>query len=185
MRKIATISRNHDAAIGKEVTKPSPLLMNQLVNDENKAYLKALPDFIRLNYSLGAKDYNILLVHGGPISNRTYLTEDLSASYYWDMLEKHNADLICCAHTHKPFHKTIQRDNQIKHIVNIGSLGKPKDGNQKGCCTEISLTHSTEQETNIKVEFVRIAYDVSKAYQGVLDCEGLTDDLAKALIEAR
>ena len=55
MRKIATIAGNHDAAIGKEATKPSPLLMNQLVNDENKAYLKALPDFIRLNYSLGSK----------------------------------------------------------------------------------------------------------------------------------
>ena len=95
--------------------------------------------------------------------------EDLDEAYVLDMMNEANADILCCAHTHLPFHKAIETTNGFKHVINIGSLGKPKDGDVRGCFAMLTIdaNSSLAKQNGISVEFMRVAYDVEKAAQAV------------------
>ena len=66
---------------------------------------------------------------------------------------------------------TLRRD--VKHLVNVGSVGQPRDGNPKasyGLFDTESWTYSN----------IRVAYDVDKTAQAILK-ERLPDFLAQRL----
>ena len=66
-------------------------------------------------------------------------------------------------------------------MINIGSVGKPKDGNPQGCY--VMLTVDDSAINPIMVEFIRFDYDINKAAKGIEDSP-LPDELAERLRKA-
>ncbi|MAS33108.1 MAG: YfcE family phosphodiesterase [Anaerolineaceae bacterium] len=124
---------------------------NAHTSDENKAFLRSLVDSIRLE--LGS--YRVLLVHGSPRKINEYLYEDRSDSSFERILNAANADVLVCGHTHLPYHKMLPDG---RHIINAGSVGKPKDNNPDACYIVL-----TAESNDLTVEFVRVPYDVERA----------------------
>ncbi len=58
-------------------------------------------------------------------------------------------------------------------------MGKPKDGDPRACVTLIDIT-----QAKVKVEFLRVPYDVEKAAQAIV-ANGLPPYFADRLKEAR
>jgi len=84
----------------------------------NKEWIKKLPREIRLK----TKDKNILMVHGSPtsLSERVDLLNDNQIIV---MMEKADANVLFCAHTHMPYHKIVGSNR----IVNSGECRKTKN----------------------------------------------------------
>ena len=78
-------------------------------------------------------------------------------------------------HTHKPYHRILQSEasntNHYRHAINIGSVGKPKDGNPFGCYVLLTINaeSSIENKDAIKVEFIRFDYNVERAAKAIED----------------
>lgn len=88
------------------------------------------------------------------------------------ILEQADAHIMLFGHTHKPYHRILKDSNRdFRHAINIGSVGKPKDGDIRGCYVVIDLDEnfSLNKADSFKVEFVRVQYDVEKAAQAVED----------------
>ena len=192
-RGIATIAGNHDLKLNK-LAAIAPELLHasgkdyayHLVEATHRDYLLALPAHIRLEYTLKGKPFNILLVHGSPLSVDEYLTEGLDESYVLDLLAQANADILCAGHTHLPYHRTLKRANgNIAHVINIGSVGKPKDGNPRGCYAMLNINTTTDiaEKDAIGVEFIRFDYDVERAALAV-EKSPLPDEFADRLRKA-
>lgn len=181
-KKIATLSGNHDAVVGIPTEKVSGAFTNNILTEDVKNYLLSLPDHIRLEYKLQGKRSNLLFVHGSTRRNNEYILEETDDNYLLELLDEANADILCCAHTHKPFHRAIKTADGYKHVINIGSLGKPKDGDARGCYVVLEIEPSSNliSEHGISVSFNRVAYDVEKAAVAVENSE-LPDAFAEAL----
>ena len=67
-----------------------------------------------------------------------------------------------------PADRTKDRPH-YRHAINIGSVGKPKDGTNKGCYVILtSNADSTGSNKNtVAVEFIRFDYDVERAAKAV------------------
>jgi hypothetical protein len=82
---------------------------------------------------------------------------------------------MCFGHTHKPYHRilpTERGDNpHYRHAINIGSVGKPKDNNPKGCYVMLTINEHTtiSDKDSVQVEFIRFDYDIEKAVKAVED----------------
>ena len=66
--------------------------------------------------------------------------------------------------------------------MNIGSVGKPKDGDPRSCYAVLDIDPAREEP--VEVELVRVAYDVEKAARAVAESP-LPDAFAEALRVAR
>ena len=177
-RGIAILAGNHDLK-----TKGYAY---ELVSAENRQYLNTLPAHIKLEFQLNNDHLNIVLAHGSTRSINEYVLEDTDEAYVLDMMEEAKADIFCVGHSHKPYHRILKAaDNNFKHVVNIGSVGKPKDGNPMGCYVLLTLNDdsSIADKDSIQVEFIRFAYDVEKAAKAVEDSH-LPDELADKLRKA-
>lgn len=55
------------------------------------------------------------------------------------------------------------------HIINAGSVGKPKDGDQRACYTTITVTPEIDKTTpdSLTVEFIRVSYDVERSARAI------------------
>jgi Predicted phosphoesterase len=116
------------------------------VTDDNKRFLQQLAPQLRIG--IGAR--RVLLVHGSPRRMNEYLFEDRPESSFQRLAEGSEADLIAFGHTHKPYVKAVGGVT----FLNIGSVGKPKDGDPRACVALV-----TESTT----EFVRVPYDIATA----------------------
>lgn len=95
------------------------------VTVENKLFLRTLAHEIRFE----ADGRRVLLVHGSPRKINEYLFEDRPLSSFQRLAASSNADIIVYGHTHKPYTKLV--DDVL--FVNVGSVGKPKDGDWRAC----------------------------------------------------
>lgn len=187
-RSIATISGNYDYGIGnnsddcgcayktdqdKENGAVSIAFTNNTITQEERIYLRDLPRHIQIEFDNGQKLIKILLVHGSPRRINEYLFEDRQEKSLLRIMEKADADIMFFGHTHKPYHKKLVYEHQdetlYRHAVNIGSVGKPKDGDPRACYVLLSITNSFDLKdpTSMKVEFVRVSYDIEKAARAV------------------
>lgn len=176
-RKIATLAGNHDlkvlnlkSANADELQESGKKYAYHIVGKQERDYLLTLPAHIRLEFQLNDDSLNILLVHGSPRSVDEYVLEDAEESYVLQLMEEANADVLCVGHSHKPYHRIIQAaSGSFKHIINTGSIGKPKDNNPLGCYVllELSEASSNIQNESIKVDFVRFEYDIEKAASAI------------------
>jgi len=139
---------------------------NQTVTDQNRAYLNSLPAHLRLEFGVNGTPWNLLMVHGSPRKINEYLFEDRKNESLLRMMRQADTNLMAFGHTHKPYHKVLnEEDGTVRHAVNIGSVGKPKDGDPRACYAllewynELDLTRPDA----LNVQFVRVEYDVERA----------------------
>lgn len=205
-RGIPTIAGNYDFGIGRATDDcgcayksdeekangaVSISYTNQIVQADERQYLRTLPKHIRVELEMqeGAP-VSLLLVHGSPRKINEYLFEDRDEKSLQRILESANADILCFGHTHKPYHRVLnsgtEAEPHFRHAVNIGSVGKPKDGDPRGGYVLLELDeHSNlRNENSIRVAFVRFEYDVEMAARAVEESP-LPDAYAIALRVAK
>lgn len=105
------------------------------------------------------------LVHGNQTLNTVYVTADRSDEFLVAMADSLGAragDVVAFGHTHLPFHRVL---NAV-HFVNTGSVGRPKDGDARAGYVIINLEGAA-----VQVEFVRVAYDVERSAQAIIDSD--------------
>ena len=187
-RSIPTIAGNYDFGIGRMSNECgcayktdhdkangniSISYTNEIMKPAERAYLRTLPAHIKVEYQLNEDKLNLLLVHGSPRKINEYLFEDREEKSLLRILHDADADILCFGHTHKPYHRvleeTIGESTRYRHAINIGSVGKPKDGNPQGgyVMLHINDNSSTLNKDSIQVEFIRFDYDVEKAAKAV------------------
>ena len=187
-RGIPTIAGNYDQGIGtssddcgcayktepeKEMGKISISFTNSVVNPDERAYLRTLPAHIKIEFQPNQDKLNLLLVHGSPRKINEYLFEDRDEKSLLRIMEQADADIMCFGHTHKPYHRILPAGqtevSHYRHAVNIGSVGKPKDGNPKGGYVVLTIqdNSSITRKDSIQVEFIRFDYDIERAARAV------------------
>ena len=133
------------------------------VNAETKSRLRALPFRIDLRPGGGHESGPTLrLVHGAATRNTLYWDESRSDDFARRMAEKLGAiegDAIAFGHTHVPW----KRDVDGILFVNVGSVGRPKDGDPRA-----SWAIASWDGDRIDVRHVRTEYDVERAVAGIL-----------------
>ncbi|OSZ79588.1 YfcE family phosphodiesterase [Chitinophagaceae bacterium IBVUCB1] len=187
-RGIPTIAGNYDFGIGRSSDdcgcayktdedkahgKVSISYTNEVVGSEERKYLRTLPSHIRVEYKLNDDHANLLLVHGSPRKINEYLFEDRDEKSLLRIMKDADAAIMCFGHTHKPYHRVLQEYADgiaiYRHAINIGSVGKPKDGDIRACYAILHIDeryglHTTQ---GLEVEFVRVEYDVEAAAKAV------------------
>ena len=164
-----------DSPRGEELSHLSYEWTREHVTAETKRFLGALPFRMDLRPRGGHKSGPTLtLVHGTPTLNTLYWTEDRPDSFASKMAKAAGAregDLIAFGHTHKPWHRVV---NSVR-LLNTGSVGKPKDGDWRA---GYALVEADEEI--VRVEFVRVEYDLERTVEGILGSE-LPDEFAEQL----
>jgi putative phosphoesterase len=189
-RGIPTIAGNYDQGIGlrsdecgcayktdteKDMGKVSISYTNTIVNVEERKYLRTLPAHIKVEFQLNNDKFNLLLVHGSPRKINEYLFEARDEKSMLRIMETADADVMCFGHTHKPYHRTLPTEETVnthyRHAINIGSVGKPKDGNPQGGYVILHITadSSITNKNAVQVDFIRFDYDVEKAAKAIED----------------
>jgi len=187
-RGIPTIAGNYDFGIGrtsndcgcayktdkeKEMGAVSISYTNSIVGSEERNYLRTLPAHLRVEFQLNDDKINLLMVHGSPRRINEYLFEDRDEKSLLRIMRDAGADIMCFGHTHKPYHRILnqtgENEGHFRHAVNIGSVGKPKDGDPRGCYVILTIHEhsSTTSADSLSVEFVRFDYEVEKAAKAV------------------
>ncbi|MCX6364685.1 MAG: metallophosphoesterase family protein [Actinobacteria bacterium] len=124
----------------------------RVASDEVKAYLRTLED----HFTLQASGGEILAVHGSPRRINEYLFEDRPASAMERMSREYPYPAILFGHTHVPYARRVGETT----FVNVGSAGRPKDGDWRVCYALVDPGRLGEDEGF--VEFVRVAYDYER-----------------------
>ncbi len=189
-RGIPTIAGNYDFGIGRrsddcgcayktdeEKTNGSVSISftNETVQNEERQYLRTLPAHIKLEFQLNNDKLKLLLVHGSPRKINEYLFEDREEKSLLRIMRDADADIMCFGHTHKPYHRVLsiqeEENTRFRHAINIGSVGKPKDGDPRGgyVLLRIEENSSIADKESLQVEFARFSYDVEKAAKAVED----------------
>lgn len=159
----------------KDMGKISISYTNLIVKPKERKYLRTLPAHIKAEFQLNNDKLNLLLVHGSRRKINEYLFEDRDEKSLMRIMEQSDADIMCFGHTHKPYHKILSKEPAenayYRHAINIGSIGKPKDGNPQGCYVMLTINadSSITNKDSVQVEFIRLDYDIEKAAKAVED----------------
>ena len=199
-RNIPTIAGNYDFGIGRtsddcgcayktDLEKANGAISisytNQIVKPYERAYLTNSPCPFKMEFQLNQDKLNLLLVHGSPRRINEYLFEDRDEKSLHRIMEQADADIMCFGHTHKPYHRILndtEGKDHFRHAINIGSIGKPKDGNPQGGYVILTINdHSSVLHADsINSELIRFDYDIEKAAKAVED-SSLPNDYAESL----
>ncbi len=200
-RGIPTITGNYDQGIGlmsdecgcvyktepeKDMGKISISYTNSIVKPEERKYLRTLPAHIKVEFQLNEDKLNLLLVHGSPRKINEYLFEDRDEKSLMRIMEGADADIMYFGHTHKPYHRILPTEpaeiKHYRHAINVGSVGKPKDGSPQGCYVILTINadSSIAKKDTVQVAFIRFNYDVEKAAKAI-EYSPLPDDYAEIL----
>ncbi len=169
---------NHDAAAldtslahdFNAIARKAVVWTAEHLTDESKTFLLSLP--------LVERKENILFVHSSPHSPEAWdyiIDSDDAFSAI-----KHFEEQICfIGHTHVPGiysqrgrAKSIDRDEQ--YLVNVGSIGQPRDGNPK-------LAFGIFDSTAWEFELIRSQYDIQQAAEKIYAAK-LPEELGNRLL---
>jgi len=123
----------------------------EVASDEVKAYLRTLEDHFTLDTPAG----ELLAVHGSPRRINEYLFEDRPEKAMARMADEYPHPAIFFGHTHVPYARQVGETV----FVNVGSGGRPKDGDWRVC---YAIVDPTKLGSAGFVEFVRIPYDYER-----------------------
>jgi putative phosphoesterase len=152
------------ASLGFEWTKKH-------ASQKSRDHMRNLPFEIRL----AVEGKKIIIFHASPKKNNLYWYEERPEKFFAEMAAKTDADILIYGHTHKPYRK----DAGGKIFINAGSVGKPKDGDTRACLTLLEITDS-----DVRVEFVRVSYDIEKTASAVIE-SGLPPYFAEKLRQGK
>jgi putative phosphoesterase len=185
-RRIPTIYGNYDWAIARDeedcgcayVSKHDREIGQLSVDwtlantdQDAKDFMRGLP--FDLRFELGGK--RARLVHGSPRKVNEYLFADKPAKTFERIAAGADCDVLVFGHTHKPW----VREYGGVLFVNCGSVGKPKDGDPRGCFAVLR-----ELDDGLEVEIVRVDYPAGEVADEMRSV-GLPEELAAKLVEAR
>jgi predicted phosphodiesterase len=189
-RAIAGIAGNYDSTVAtnykhcgcksesvrqEELAHISYEFTRRTVTPASKQFLGGLPFSLDLR-PLGGHlaGPRLVLVHGTPTLNTLYWTEDRTDDFCLKMaavVGLEAGDAIAFGHTHKPWHRVVEGI----HFINTGSVGRPKDGDQRAGYVLLTLG-----EGPAAVEHFRVAYDIEAATAAVRGA-GLPEDFVEFL----
>lgn len=189
-RGIAGVAGNYDSTVGtdykhcgcryedprqEELSHVSYGWTREHVSPATKQFLAGLPFRIDLlprgGHLAGPR---VVLVHGTPTLNTLYWTADRPDDFCLKMAAHAGAksgDVIAFGHTHIPW----QREVQGIHFVNIGSVGRPKDGDPRAGYVLLDVGSGL-----VHAEVVRVEYDLKRAMDAIRKSD-LPDDFAEYL----
>jgi predicted phosphodiesterase len=159
---------SYNTAAQKEFGHLSIRHVNNVITPDNRAFLGNLPFMLQLKFAFPFHPLRIAMVHGSPSSINEYVYSSATDEYLLELLDVADADILLMGHTHIPFHRSIFCDNEnrkkYKHAVNVGSVGKPKHGNNLACYTimEISRESDLSEASSIRVNFEYVPYNVEE-----------------------
>lgn len=178
-RGIAGVSGNYDSTVAthykhcgcryedarqEELSHLSYAWTLEHTSPASKRFLSGLPFRLDLRPRGGhLSGPRIILVHGNPVLNTVYWTQDRPDSFAQEMAALAGAragDVLAFGHTHKPWQKEIGGI----HFVNTGSVGRPKDGDPRA--GYVLLDVGVDQA--VHAEFVRVTYDVERACEAIV-----------------
>lgn len=139
-------------------------------SEESKEFLRGLPAGITREVGR----MRVLFVHGSPRRLNKYLYEDVPAGEIMSMLQEQNANVLVCGHTHLPYHRELGG----LHVVNAGSVGKPKHGDPSAMYALLDL------DTSVRVRFIKVPYD-HEAAAAAVEKAGLPAQFAAILRTGR
>ena len=169
-RNIPTLMGNYDQGVGNSsddcgcaytskaaetLGKRSIAWSNQNTTEQNKLFLKQLAS----QFPLQVEGLRVRLVHGSPRKINEYLYEARPDATMERLLDLAEADVLVCGHTHIPYHRILPSG---RHVVNTGSVGKPKDGNPQACYVVLESI-----DNNLRVMFKRVPYDIERTAQAI------------------
>lgn len=187
-RRIPTIAGNYDYGIGRHSDECgcayktdeekangsiSISFTNSIIKEEQRAYLRSLPAHITVEFHLNDGPIRLSLVHGSPRKINEYLFEDRPDKSLLRILENAGADILCFGHTHQPYHRILnsgpEGQDHFRHAINIGSVGKPKDKDVRGCYVMLTIDEksSIRDKDSFQVEFIRFEYDIERGAKAV------------------
>lgn len=146
---IVSIKGNHDLDIlnKKFNTEKDPDIFEWTWNslsEKNRSYLETLPEEI----TTVIEGWSVRICHGSPESIELYCYE--GSAYSQSVMDSLSEQVLVCGHTHLPYAKEYSG----KHLINSGSVGKPKIGRPNA--SYILVNFSTEKITS---EIIEVAYD--------------------------
>jgi predicted phosphodiesterase len=187
-RNISCLQGNHDEGIGyrkktfpfsaktkaqQEFGRKSIKYVEDSITEENRTYLCNLPFMIRLDFRFPFQRIRLAMVHGSPNDNNEYILPATGEEYLLQLLDAADADILLMGHTHVPFHKAIYCEQEGKklyrHIVNVGSVGKPKHGSPDSCYAllEIDRSLTLEDPGSVAVHFQYVPYDTKETLRHI------------------
>ena len=183
------ICGNHDwASVGKfdisyfnTYAKEAVYWTAEVLNEDEKAYLK--------NLKTVYEERDFIIAHGSLDEPEKfhYILDLYSARQTFSIMRKR----VCfIGHSHSPviFSKSgenvtytgserVELDRDTSYIVNVGSVGQPRDGDPRACYA----IYDTDSNT---VEIKKVSYEIEKAQNKILDA-GLPPILAERLSRGR
>ncbi|MDW7673820.1 MAG: metallophosphoesterase family protein [Bacillota bacterium] len=191
-REIPTVLGNYDDSIGfnrmvcgcdykneaaQRLGEQSIAWTKTNTREESKELLRNLPKELRIEFG----GHRILIVHGSPRQLNEYLYQHLEEKYLLEVMEENNTDILICGHTHLPFHRQLKIHTtsatdkvKTKHVINVGSIGKPKHGNPNAIYTIVNIGE------RVAVEYIEVPYDYEKTAQAIESSE-LPNEFAELL----
>jgi len=103
-----------------------------------------------------ASGKKIMFVHGSPDDCFEYVWPSTSDEIFEYWLNKYNIDVLVLGHTHLPFIRKIKN----KLVINPGSVGQPRDGNNKASFALLDLK-------NMNAKIIRVSYDIDAIAQDI------------------
>ena len=173
-----TVLGNHDAAVSGrmnyayyyDAARNALDWHAELVSPDHMGWLKELP------YIAHFKDLSLSFSHGSPINMEDF--DYVFSIEQANQLTSHFDDLshitfIGHSHLTKAFALTpdgaedvssdcIKFDDDRKYIVTVGSVGQPRDYDNRACCTVF-------EDGPKRLSYVRLEYDIEKAAKKIFD----------------
>jgi predicted phosphodiesterase len=184
---IASLLGNYDEGVGwetgdcgcfypdteaKRIGEASYAFTVAAVTAERKAFLRTLPRELHV----GLADKKVHLVHGSPRRINEYLLPDRDERTYLRLAQAEPEDVLAFGHTHAAW----SRRYAGTLFVNVGSVGRPKDGDPRAMYVVLRCAAGMD----VEVEIARVEYDVEAAAGDVL-AAGLPPALAEMLRRGR
>ncbi|MBC9929813.1 metallophosphoesterase family protein [Chitinophaga qingshengii] len=176
--RIPTIMGNHDERIAYDIpvrplAKHSPEeqaarlaaieFTRQTITPDNKQFLRTLPSRLSLHFGY----YHLLLAHGSPESNETYLYADHPEAALLEIMKQTNANVLIVGHTHLTYIRPI--DNEQKMVINTGSAGRSKEPDRLASYLQLEINnpHTTTLTSLLNVTIRKVAYDMALTLKGI------------------
>lgn len=185
-RGIPTLAGNHDhAAVGmiditffNDIAKRAVYWTRDNLDKENEEWLRERPyvetmspEFYFVHASpVDPAAWNYVLTFGEARNCFETTTERfccIGHSHQPAIVEKNGKDLYC------PEGYTVPIKDECRYLINVGSVGQPRDRDPKACFVHIDLDEKL-------IHFVRVPYDIEAAQQAILEQE-LPRELAERL----
>lgn len=141
---------------------------SRTLTSERKAWLRELPIEIRVE----VEGLQIHLVHGSPRRINEYLLPEREPRTFERIAAQETADILVFGHTHRAWHRNYE--NVL--FINVGSVGRPTDGDPRASYTLLQIGPRGERE----VREVRVGYDTERTASQIL-AAGLPAELAEQI----